>query len=148
MKFARDDKRNRKVQAQISMTPIIDVVLLLLLFFMLSSTFVVQSSIPVEMPEAAGLPEFEQKDISITLTNDPTAPDGSGRIFFDNEEMTDWTALSDRLATVKASRQDDFLVLIRTDESVDSGRMIKLMGIVRSLGISRMGVAALSPGQD
>ena len=65
MKFKRNDKR--KVRAAVELTPLIDVVFLLLIFFMLSSTFVVQTSIPIEIPESVGAEQFEQKDLSITL---------------------------------------------------------------------------------
>jgi len=52
MKFKRNDKR--KIRAAVEMTPLIDVVFQLLIFFMLSSTFVVQTSIPIETPLAEG----------------------------------------------------------------------------------------------
>ena len=65
MKFKRDNRR--KVLASLDMTPLIDVVFQLLIFFMVSSTFVVQSSVPIELPEAEGADQLESKEMSITL---------------------------------------------------------------------------------
>ena len=73
MKFRQKEKR--KVRANVDLTPLIDVVFQLLIFFMLSATFVVQSSIQIEMPEAEGTTTLEQKDISITLTYGEGGPD-------------------------------------------------------------------------
>ncbi len=65
MKFRRD--RKRRINPNLDMTPLIDVVFQLLIFFMLSATFVVQSSIQIEMPEAEGAAQLDQKDLSVTL---------------------------------------------------------------------------------
>ena len=87
MKFRAPEQKKHSISASPDLTPLIDVVFLLIIFFMLSATFVVQSSIQVELPEAEGATELESKDLTITMTFDPSAPDGEGRIYVDNEEM-------------------------------------------------------------
>ena len=75
----RDKSKSHRVTSTLDLTPLIDVVFQLLIFFMLTSTFVVQSSIQIEMPEAKGTSILEQKDISITLAHGEGGPGGSPR---------------------------------------------------------------------
>ena len=55
MKFRKNvaqGNERRRVRATLDLTPLIDVVFQLLVFFMLTSTFVVQTSLPIQMPQA------------------------------------------------------------------------------------------------
>ena len=79
MKFAQGERR--KVRATVELTPLIDVVFQLLIFFMLSSTFVVQRSIQIEVPEAEGAVALEQKDLSITIAYGDGGPDNGGPVY-------------------------------------------------------------------
>ena len=133
--------KRQRLNPELNLTPLIDVVLQLLLFFMLSSTFVVQASINVQMPEAKGAPSFEQKDLSVTLTYDETAPGGQGRVFVDNDEMLTMDQLSQRLGEEIAQRPD-LRVLIRPDARVPAGRLVQVLGQVHSVGIRRYFIAA------
>jgi biopolymer transport protein ExbD len=144
MQFREDT--TRRTQARVDITPLIDVVFQLLIFFMLSATFVVQSSINIEMPKAEGATTLEVKDISITLAYDPANPEG-GNIFLNSEAVGDIEELSRRLAEVR-DMKPDVLVLIRPDRRIAAGRLIEIMGVTRSLGISRCFVAALPPEEE
>lgn len=145
MKFKRDS--SRKVKAWLDLTPLIDVVFQLLIFFMLSATFVVQTSIPIEMPKAEGAPKMDQKDLTITLRYaDPTAPagpDGRGEIYFNDEPVPDMNTLATLLQATVADKPDA-LVLIRPDARLDTGRLVEVMGIASSVGVKRYGIAAES----
>lgn len=50
MKF----RRQRKVDSNVNLTPLIDVVFLLLIFFMVSTTFTKESHLILDLPEADG----------------------------------------------------------------------------------------------
>jgi len=142
MRFKRDDKR--KVKATADLTPLIDVVFQLLIFFMLSSTFVVQTSIPIETPQAEGATQLEQKDVSITLTREPGGPDGEGMVYFESTPVDNWPALSQALAALKQDRPDA-LVLIRADTDITTGRLVRVMSIANNVGIQHYGIAAEPP---
>lgn len=151
MKFARKD--SLKVRANLDLTPLIDVVFQLILFFMLSSTFVVQTSIQVELPEAEGVKELENKDISITLAH-PGYDDrgqvrsegleGLGRVYVNETEIFSWPELSAVLGELH-TRQPDALVLIRPDAQVPTARLVKVLGIANTAGVVRYGIAARPP---
>lgn len=150
MKFRRSGLKKHKVRAQLDMTPMIDCVFQLLIFFMLSSSFVAQTSINIEMPQAIGASLLEQKDLSITLAYGDDGPGGKGKIYFDNEEVETMQELTDRMSSELSRAQEtgrELSVLIRPDAKVSTGRLVEILGITRSLGIQRYRIAALPPGQ-
>jgi biopolymer transport protein ExbD len=137
----------RRVKANVEMTPLIDVVFQLLIFFMLSSTFVVQTSIPIEVSESEGTEQFEQKELTITLQQGDEGPEGGGKVFVNEVEIAVWAELSTTLSELYA-KQPDARVLIRPDARVPTGRTIKVMGILNTSGIRRYGVEAQAPRES
>lgn len=142
MKFGR--RHARRVGPNVDLTPMIDVVFQLILFFMLSATFVVQTSIQIEMPEAEGATELEDKDLSVTLAFGTDGPDGKGRIYVNNDEIPSIEALTERLSEEVRVRPDVQL-LVRTDTRTDTGRLVEVLGIATSVGIERYGISAQPP---
>lgn len=122
----------------------IDVVFQLLLFFMLSSTFVVQTSIQIEMPQAEGATRLEEKDLSVTLAYGTDGPDGKGKIFVNNDEIPTIEALTERLSQ-EVQAQPDIQLLVRTDSRTDTGRLVEVLGIATSVGIEKYGISAQPP---
>jgi len=147
MKFRVATVERRKVRASLDLTPLIDVVFQLLVFFMLSSTFVVQSSIQIEVPVAEGSEALETKDLSITLQYGDGGPDGNGRVYVDNDEITSWAELSRRIAEEMESRPEA-MVLIRPDSRIETGRLVQVLGIATSVGVERYGIAAEPPPEE
>jgi biopolymer transport protein ExbD len=143
MKF-RKRQRNR-AGSPVDLAPMIDVVFQLLLFFMLSSTFVVQSSIQIEMPKAEGATELEQKDLSVTIAYGEGGPGGKGKVYIDNEEMPNMEALTKRLVD-EVQKHPQLQLLVRTDTRTDTGRLVEVLGIANSVGIKRLGIGAQPTG--
>lgn len=140
MKFRSSENPRRKVRASLDLTPLIDVVFQLLIFFMLSSTFVVQSSIQIEMPQAAGATNLERKDVSVTLTTDPGGPEGGGLVYLDNDPIVEWTDLTEQLGAI-VTAQPDVTLMFRCDSAVPVERFVKAMGFARSVGIENFQIA-------
>jgi biopolymer transport protein ExbD len=147
MKFRQSDTEKHKIRANVDLTPLIDVVFQLLIFFMLSATFVVQTSINIEMPEAKGATSLEQKNMSLTLVYGEGGPDGQGPIYIDDEEILSMQELSQRLAAAVAERPD-LRVLIRPDARVPTGRLVQIFGYINSVGIQRYFIAAQPPAEE
>lgn len=145
MKFRKQRPQRRSPNPDL--TPLIDVVFQLLLFFMLSSTFVVQSSIHIEIPKAEGATQLEKKDLSVTVAYGTDGPDGKGKIFVNNDEMPSMDALTQRLST-EAQNQPGAQLLMRTDGRTDSARLLEVMGIATSVGFEKINLAAAPPDED
>jgi len=142
MKFIRH--RKRKVTANVDMTPLIDVVFQLLIFFMLSSTFVVQTSIPIQDPVSDRAGAMEAKDVTLTLQNNTGGPDGLGSVFLDEVEISDFATLTATLADLHRANPEA-MVLIRADANVTTQRLIDILGYVTESGIEKYGIGAVSP---
>lgn len=144
MKFRKNvgqGNERRRVRATLDLTPLIDVVFQLLVFFMLTSTFVVQTSLPIQMPQAQGASKLESKDVTVTLTANPGGPDGDGEIYVDEEPILDWAEMT-RLLVAAREAEPEVIVLIRPDARIDVGRLVRVTGICYAAGISKIAVAA------
>jgi biopolymer transport protein ExbD len=145
MKFK--DESKQKQRPNIDLTPMIDVVFQLLIFFMLSATFVVQSSIQIEMPEAKGATNLEQKDLAITLAYGTDGPDGKGKIYVDSQDILSMEELT-RVLSEKAKDNPDIQVAIRSDARSDTGRLMEVMGIASSVGMTKFQMVAQPDADD
>ena len=145
MKF-KNEVKHRK-HPNVDLTPMIDVVFQLLIFFMLSATFVVQSSIQIEMPEAEGATTLEQKDLTITLAYGTDGPDGKGKVYVDSLDIPTMEELT-RVLAEKVAESPEIMVLVRTDTRTDTGRLVEVLGIANSVGITKYGIGAQPPDQD
>jgi biopolymer transport protein ExbD len=144
MKFKKGT--SGREQVKLDMTPMIDVVFQLLIFFMLAATFVVQSAIQIEMPEAQGATNLEKKELSITLAYGTDGPDGKGKIYVDELDVDSLEELT-RILSEKVADQPELMVLIRPDARSEAGRLIEVLGILNSLGISTSSIVA-QPADD
>ncbi len=134
MTFRGPGKRRHKIKAGFDLTPLVTVMLNLLIFFILSSTFVVQSSIQIQAPIAESTSQFDVKDLSITLQVGEGGPDGKGRIYLNNDEISTWDALSERLGE-EIRQRPNARVLIRPDARIDAGRLISVLGIATKANV-------------
>jgi len=139
MQFRRE--RRLRVRALLDMTPLINVVFLLLLFFLLSSTFVVRTSIPIQAVRAEGAPAYEEKDLLITLAYGEGGPGGGGPIYVNEKAVADNGEMS-RILAEAHTEHPGLKVVIRPDARIPSARLIEVMGIARHAGIERYSIAA------
>ena len=64
MRFQRS---NEDVDADINLTPLIDVVFLLLIFFMVTTTFSREAEIKLKLPEATSAEQTSDEDLVVTI---------------------------------------------------------------------------------
>ncbi|MEM8598859.1 MAG: biopolymer transporter ExbD [Bacteroidota bacterium] len=92
-----DFSTGRKPLTVFSLAGLTDIVLLLLIFFLLTSSFVTQQGIRVNLPEsAAGVPE-EQQYVSVAIT-------AEGLFFVGDEEVQE-AELTTALAEARGDRE-------------------------------------------
>jgi len=114
--------------ADINITPLVDVVLVLLIIFMVTTPMLVKG-IKVNLPKTSTSSiNIEKKDIVISI-------DKKGNYYIDKVLVKD-NALKDFL---KSHRNKE--VIIKSDKSVAYGIVVKLIDIVKTSGISRVGLA-------
>lgn len=109
-----------------NMTPLIDIVFLLLVFFMLTSHFVQQDVLNVQLPETeSGKQLDEKKSIEIVINAEG--------LWLYNEKVIDADALF-LVLQQDLSRLEDKLVRIRGDRSSALGSAVTVLDVARRAG--------------
>lgn len=125
--------RNTPKKARIEIIPMIDTMFFLLVFFMIATLSMTnQSSLPVNLPHASGVPVDKQQVVTLTLTKD-------NQLFYDQELIPSPAEAALRLA--QQSKAAQLSVVINADRSVEHGRVIEIMDMIRQTGITRLAVA-------
>jgi len=109
-----------------------DIILQLLIFFLLTSSFITQSGVRIQLPKSETREQISDRNIIITLTSD-------GEIYVFNEKIKK-EELSVKL-TELSKNQTDKLVILRADKSIAIQEVIDVMDIARAAGLTRFVVA-------
>ena len=119
----------------LDLTPMIDVVFLLLIFFMVSTSFIDFSRrMDISLPEAkASVTADKIKNYVIEIGLDK-------KIFLNGTEM-DFNTLEKRLKEKKEELGIKKAVVVRADEKLDYGLIVKIMGIVNASEITDLSIA-------
>jgi biopolymer transport protein ExbD len=124
----------QKVMAEINITPFTDVVLVLLIIFMITTPLILQSSIKVNLPEAAsGKPFTNTKQINITVADDNT-------VYIDNKLVT----RKDLISQVRMAHMDnpDLEVILFSDKMVRFKNIVSILDDLNEIGIRNLNIAA------
>ena len=137
MSFGRLEKpAGHKPMSEINVTPLVDVMLVLLVIFIIATPFMADR-LALQLPKAelptAATPAEPGPFVSLAL-------DGQGRMQWDGKEVDDAT-LRQRLLEA-AQRNPATELQLRADASVPYGRVVTLIGMAQSAGLSRIGFVA------
>lgn len=119
----------------LDLTPMIDVVFLLLIFFMVSTSFIDFSRrMDISLPEARASVTVEKlKNYVIEI--------GLNKKIFLNGIEVGFNTLERRLKEKEEGLEMKKAVLIRADEKLDYGLVVKIMGIVNAAEITDLSIA-------
>jgi biopolymer transport protein ExbD len=115
---------------QIDIAPLIDMVFQLLIFFMLTSSFVMQPGIKVNLPKAVTSEIVKYENIEVVVS-------GENVIYLNGKVLT-MQELNNLLKTV-AKRQQP--ILIKADRRASLGRVVEIWDMCRDLGIQQINIA-------
>lgn len=133
-----------RVQPEVNLTSLIDVVFLLLIFFMISTSFVKQSQINISLPEAesSAIVEevVEQIDVMITET---------GVYLINGRELINNRPETIRNALQKVSKGDnDMPMTISADANAKHQHVVTAMDIAGRLGFTHISIATVSDSDE
>ena len=124
------DKPKRKVR--INITSLIDVLFILLIFFMVTSTFLEQPGMKLELPKAKSANVENVENMVVYIDAD--------RQVFLNDKPVAIDRLEKQLAELINKNEDPTLVL-RADKTVPHGLVVMAMDIAKQVGFNRLVVA-------
>lgn len=113
----------------ISLTPMVDVLFILLIFVLVSTTFLEQPALNIELPNAksAGLERIEEIVISVSKDNE---------IYF-NQKIVEKEDLPQMLKEEMMKNQE-MPVIFKADKEVSYGLVIEVMDIMRGVGVKKL----------
>lgn len=122
---------NEELQADINITPLVDVVLVLLVIFMVVTPLLKQE-VPIELPIADN--SRSAQDLSqLTLT---LAADGG--VFLNGQPVLR-EALVTQLQTIYATRADK-TIFLEADRKLSYGQVVNVMDDCKAAGVAAIGV--------
>ena len=115
---------------QIDIAPLINIVFLLLIFFMLSSSFIAQPSMRINLPKVVTSQVVLPGSLEIVFSPD-------SRVYFNSKAIT-LAELKNLFAQAAKHNQP---VLIEVAESVPLGKVAGILDLARESGVSRISFA-------
>ena len=140
MRFPRGGRQ----EATVELTPLIDVVFLLLIFFMVSTTFIRETQLKINLPEASGeLQEVEDDFIEVTVdrlgeyaVND--------RLLVNNEMRT----LINALQEIMDERGSSQRLIVTADAQAAHQAVVRAMDAAGKVGLTRISITTQQPDVD
>jgi len=125
------NKKRRRVV--INITSLIDVVLLLLIFFMVSTNFIEQPGMKLELPDSETASSSTRNELEVIIQSD-------GSIFLNGEAIS-IDKLRIQFEEYVAESSDRSLFL-KADKNVTHGVVVEVMDIARLNGIQKIIIAS------
>ena len=124
----------------INVTPLVDVMLVLLIIFMVTTTYIVNRTIEVNLPKAeSGTTQPQTQNLAFVLDKD-------SHLFLDGKPIS-FADLSAQVALAKEKSKDPskLQALITADQKTPHGDVIRLIDQVKKNGISEFAINVEAP---
>ncbi len=118
-------------ETAIDMSPLMDCVFILLIFFIVTTTFVEETGVEVDKPQAASASQLEKTSILIAIT-------AKGEVVYGGREI----GIGGVQPLVKRMlQQEDIPVIIQGDEVADLGVAVRVMDEAKLAGAEKVSFA-------
>lgn len=115
---------------QIDIAPLIDMIFQLIIFFMLTSSFIIQAGIRVNLPHAVTSEAVKLENIEIVIS-------GENVTYLNGKVVTKQEL---KILLVQAAKKK-LTVLIKADRRASLGRVVEIWDMCRDLGIMQINIA-------
>ena len=129
MKFKRHMELEHGLK-QIDIAPLIDMVFQLLIFFMLTSSFIMQPGIKVNLPKAVTSEVIKNENIEIIISSE--------NVIYLNGKVVSLGELKSLFKQVAQRKQS---ILIKSDRRASLGRIVEIWDMARDMGVSQINIA-------
>lgn len=119
--------------ASIDMTPMLDIVFIMLIFFIVTASFVKESGIEVNRPEAQTATQQDRANILVAI-------DSNGDIWI-NRRRVDVAQLRPNIERLHAENPQGSVV-IQADEQATTKQLVAVMDAARQAGVYNVSIAA------
>ncbi len=120
-------------EVEVNLTPMLDVVFIMLIFFIVTASFVKESGIDVNRPNAATAERKEKGNILVAISED-------NQIWIDRRQV-DPRALRANIERMHAENPNA-AVVIQADEESKNKLLVQVMDAARMAGVKNVSIAA------
>jgi biopolymer transport protein ExbD len=127
-------RRSEEIEDQeVDLTPMLDVVFIMLIFFIVTASFVKESGIDINRPNAATAVKKERGNILVAITP-------SGQIWIDRRQV-DVRAVRANIERLHAENPQG-AVVIQADSESKNGLLVEVMDAAKLAGVESISIAA------
>lgn len=119
-------------EGSIDMSPLIDCVFILLIFFIVTTTFVEETGVEIDRPQAASAIQLEKTSILIALTE-------RGEVIYGGRDVGVGGVQS---LVRRLIQKEDLPVILQADAASPTGMLIRVLDEARLAGATRVSVAS------
>lgn len=120
-------------ETELDMTPMLDIVFIMLIFFIVTTSFVKESGVTVNSPQAETASQQENANIFIAIT-------ATGEVWIDSRPV-DPRSVRAIVARLHADNPEGS-VIIQSDEEASTRMLVDVMDQVRLAGVEAIAIAA------
>ena len=130
-RFSNSHEDSSDVAVDIS--PLIDCVFILLIFFIVTTTFVEETGVEVDKPQAASSVQLEKTSIMIAITQ-------NGEIVYGGNEIG---IAGIRPLVKRMMQKEEVPVIIQADQNVMSGLLVRVIDEAKLAGAMKVSISTL-----
>jgi len=125
-------KEHKRRKVTLNIISLIDVVLLLLIFFMLTTRFIEQPGMKLDLPGSQSAEKSAAKELELAI-------DPNGKMLL-NGKAVSLEQLPSRLQELLPEMEDNTLIL-KADQKVSHGKVVEIMDLARMNGLEKIVIA-------
>ncbi len=123
----------REDEAEINITPMLDVVFIMLIFFIVTTSFVKETGVEISRPSSSQAKQVKKGNILVAIKED-------GVIWINKQEV-DLRAVRSRVEKMHAENPEASAVII-ADRGSRTGDLVEVMDQIKSAGVASISIAA------
>jgi len=120
-------------EAEINITPMLDVVFIMLIFFIVTTTFVKETGVDISRPSSSQAKQVKKGNILVAIKED-------GVVWINKQEV-DLRAVRSRVEKMHAENPEASAVII-ADRGSRTGDLVEVMDQIKSAGVESISIAA------
>jgi biopolymer transport protein ExbD len=128
----RDSSSDEGNEAGVDMSPLIDCVFILLIFFIVTTTFVEESGVEVDKPQAASAVNLEKTSILIALT-------AKGEVVYGGRDIGVRGVRG--IVTRMLQKDAETPVIVQADASAQTGLLVRVVDEAKLAGARKVSIA-------
>ncbi len=129
----RNSSDDGEAEAGVDISPLIDCVFILLIFFIVTTTFVEETGVEVDKPQAASAVSLEKTSILIALT-------ANGDVVYGGDNIGVRGVRG--VVTRMLQKEPDTPVIVQADAAAQSGLLVRIIDEAKLAGAKKVSIAS------